>query len=442
MLKIIKHLMPEWMYERLIGQWGDGFKKYFMNTSWMFFGQMFYLLMTFFIGAWVARYLGPTNYGIANYVFAFVGIFGFIANLGIGTILARDLVKHPEKREALMGTSFILLFCGGIIAFLSVVISAFIFEPSFFLRNLIILYSSTFIWSGFVIISTFFQSSVQAKKNVSVSMISTTAASVLKVMLIVYGKGVTWLIFILVFESLLNAAMSFYIYRKNGYNFRHWNFEREIARDMLWGGLFLMLAAGASFLFLKVDQIMIKWYLGETSVGFYAAAVRLVEIWYFIPGIICSSLLPAIVNAKKVSEKIYKDRLQKLYMLLAFIGVIIAVPSTFFAPWAIKLLFGNAYMEAVPILRIYVWSGIGLFTLWGLQQYFLSENQLKVIFYLYLFPMILNILLNFLLISKFGLTGAAWATLISYSAAPILALSFMGAHKSRSASRVGISREI
>ena len=76
-----------------------GFKRYFVNTSWMFFGQMFSMVISFFIGAWIARYLGPKNYGIINYSFAFVGIFSFIANLGIGTILSRDLVKYPEKRN-------------------------------------------------------------------------------------------------------------------------------------------------------------------------------------------------------------------------------------------------------------------------------------------------------------------------------------------------------
>jgi len=75
----------------------DGFKRYFANTGWMFFGQILSLAFSFFIGAWVARYLGPENYGAFSYAIAFAGIFGFVSSLGVDGILSRDLVAYPEK---------------------------------------------------------------------------------------------------------------------------------------------------------------------------------------------------------------------------------------------------------------------------------------------------------------------------------------------------------
>ena len=59
-----------------------------------------------------------------------------------------------------------------------------------------------------------------------------------------------------------------------------------------------MLAAAASFIYAKIDQVMIGSLMGNYEVGLYAATVKLVEIWYFIPSIICTSLFPAIINAK------------------------------------------------------------------------------------------------------------------------------------------------
>lgn len=400
----------------------SGFRRYFANTGWMFVGQIFSMVMTFFVGVWLARYLGPENYGIINYSLAFVGMFTFIANLGIGTILFRELAKYPEKKDELLGTSFRLLMHSGLIAFSLVVVSSFIFESSTFIRSLIILYSSTFLWSAFSIIQIFFQAAVKAKKNVYASIVAGIASSLLKVLLIISGKGIIWLMLIFVFESLFGTILVIVNYKKNGYNFSAWKYNRSLAKEIMTSSWFMMLAASASYLFMKVDQVMVGKYLGGHSVGLYAAAVRLVEIWYFVPGLICSSLFPAIVNAKKVDEKKYRDRLKKLYILLVSIAVLIAIPSTILAPWAINLLFGNAYSEAAGILKIYVWSGMGLFLLWGLQQYFLAEDKLKMIFYVYLFSMIANITLNVILIPKFGLEGAAWATLISYSAGPIVAL--------------------
>jgi O-antigen/teichoic acid export membrane protein len=394
----------------------SGFKKYFANTGWMFLGQMFSLVVSFFIGAWLARYLGPENYGIVSYAVAFVGLFNFIAYLGIHSILLRDLARYPEKRDELLGTSFYLLLLSSCVAFILVAISVFSFESSAFVRSLIILYSICFLWSAFGVINIFFQSTVQAKKNVSVGIISGIVASILKVILIVSGKGIIWLMLIFVFETLLNSSLYVINYKKSGLKFSAWRFDAKLAKDILSGAWLLALAAAASFILVRVDQVMIRNYLGEVSVGLYAAAIKLVEIWYFIPGIICASLLPAIINAKKISEEKYLGRLNKLYILLGGIAVAIAIPLTILAPRIINFLFGSAYIGAVDILRIYVWSGIGVFLNVGLYQYFLSENRLKLIFYFYIFLMILNIVLNLILIPKLGLTGAAWATLISYSA--------------------------
>ena len=408
----INKIVPErwkWILEHA------GFKKYFANTGWMFIGQMFSLVVSFFIGAWLARYLGPENYGIISYSVAFVGLFTFIAYLGIHNILLRDLAKNPEKKDELMGTGFGLLLAGSITAFILILISALLFESSNFVRGLIILYASTFLWSAFGIISVYFQSTVQAKKNVQATVISALVASILKVILILTGQGIIWLMAIFVVESLALLALYIFNYLKSGYKFSTWKFDVRLAKQILSGAWLLALAAAAGYIFLRVDQVMIRHFLDETAVGLYSAAIKLVEIWYFIPGIICGSLLPAIINARKVSQEKFFSRLRKLYFLLGGMAVVIALLLSAFAPIIVNFLFGNAYFESIGILRIYVWSGVGFFLNAGFYQYFLAENRLKTIFYFYLFLMVLNIALNFILISKFGITGAAWATMISYS---------------------------
>ena len=61
----------------------EGFRRYFANTGWMFFGRVFNLSISFLVGVWLARYLGPANYGLFSYVIGFVGIFSFLASFGI-----------------------------------------------------------------------------------------------------------------------------------------------------------------------------------------------------------------------------------------------------------------------------------------------------------------------------------------------------------------------
>jgi O-antigen/teichoic acid export membrane protein len=164
---------------------------------------------------------------------------------------------------------------------------------------------------------------------------------------------------------------------------------------------------------------MIGSMLGNREVGIYAVAVKLVEVWYFIPGIICSSLFPAIVNAKKAGVDIYKNRLKKFYILMFVIPMVMAIPISILAKPIIHIMFGNGYLESVGVLQIYIWSSIGLFLGWAVNQYLMSENSVKTIFWLNFLAMIVNIILNLIFIPTFGIIGSAWATLFSYFVVPV-----------------------
>ena len=400
----------------------EGHKRYFANMSWMFFGQMFSLLISFFIGAWIARYLGPENYGVLSYSIAFVGIFGFIASLGVDGILNRELVKTPEKRDELLGTTFRLKLIGGAIAFSLAILSVLIFHTESRVKILVALFAFSFILQSINVVSTYFNAEVKSKNNVRASIFATIITSILKIVVIVLNKGVIWLIVVFVLDSLWQGIGLIKAYKNYGLKIGNWKFDKILAKEILKNSWPLMFASGAWFIYLKIDQVMIGSMLGNHEVGIYAAAVKLVEVWYFVPGIICTALFPAIINAKKTNLEVYKNRLKNFYILMAVIPVVMAIPITLLARPIIQILFGNGYLESIVILRIYVWSSLGLFLAYAVSQYLLSENLVKTIFCLNFCAMILNIILNLIFINRFGVIGSAWATLISYMAIPLGAL--------------------
>jgi O-antigen/teichoic acid export membrane protein len=155
--------------------------------------------------------------------------------------------------------------------------------------------------------------------------------------------------------------------------------------------------------------------MSEEALGYYSVAVRLCEAWYFIPVTLCNSIFPAIVNAKNVSEEFYSNRMQKLYDILTWLAIGIAVPVTIFSAQIIQLLFGSEYSSAAPVLTIYIWASVAVFLGVASSQYLINENLTKLSFNRNLIGMILNIILNFILIPKYGIIGSAVATLISYS---------------------------
>ncbi|MFA6393168.1 MAG: flippase [Candidatus Paceibacterota bacterium] len=416
LFKLIEHITPSrwhWILQH------EGHKRYFANMSWMFGGQMFSLLVSFFIGAWIARYLGPENYGVLSYSIAFVGLFGFIASLGIDSILNRELIQTRDKRDELLGTAFRLKLIGGVIAFSLAFISVLLFQSSPLVQLLVVLFSFSFILQSINVISIYFNAEVKSKNNVRTTIIATIISSILKIIVILLGEGVIWLIIIYVLDSLWQGIGLVRAYKHYGLKIRNWKFDNVLAKEMLKNSWPLILASATGYIYLKIDQVMIGQMLGNYEVGIYAAAVKLVEIWYFIPGIICTSLFPAIINAKKTSVEMYRNRLRNFYILMTLIPIAMAIPITLLAKPIILILFGSGYIESIVILQIYIWSSIGLFLNYATGQYLMSENLVKIIFWLSLLGMIVNIVLNLILIPIFGIVGSAWATLISYLTIPI-----------------------
>ena len=416
LFKFLENITPakwHWIFQH------EGHKRYFANMSWMFFGQMFSLLVSFFIGAWVARYLGPENYGVLSYSIAFVGIFGVVASLGVDGILNRELVKTPEQRDELLGTTFRLRLIGGATAFCLATISVFIFKFDLLVKILVILFSFSFILQSINIIGIYFNAEVKSKNSIRANIFATIVTSILKILVIFYGKGVIWLVIVFVLDSLWQGLGLIKAYKGYGLKIENWKFDKILAKEILNDSWPLMLAGFAWLVYMKIDQVMIGSMLGNHSVGIYAAAVKLVEVWYFVPGIIGTALLPAIINAKKTDIDIYKNRMKNFYLLMMIIPMIMAICITFLAKPIILILFGSSYIESIFVLKIYIWSSIGVFLGYAVYQYLISENLVKMNLILNILAMAVNIILNLIFIPIWGIVGSAYATLFSYFIVPL-----------------------
>jgi len=393
----------------------DGFKRYFANTGWMFFGRFFMLGISFFVGIYIARYLGPSNYGLVSYVISFVGLFGFLASFGIDTIAGREIIKNHDKKDEIIGTSFFIKIMGGLLAVITVFIVSLFITKDLFTLGLIWIFSFSFIFQAFNIIEIYFQSQVLSKKIVTAQILSNIITAVLKILCIILGKGIFWLTLIYVFETVIYSAFLIFSFSKLGYRIKKWRFNLKLAKTLLVDSWPLMLASVAVGISMKIDQVMVKNMLGNEQAGVYAVAVKVSEIWYFIPMLICSSVSPAIIKAFATSKEIFENRMRKLYFLMFWLSFGIAFFGTVLAYPIIKILFGEPYIGAVPVFQIYIWAGIAVFLGVATGQYLLASNLTKISFYNTILGAIVNVVLNIILIPKIGMIGAAIVTLISYT---------------------------
>jgi O-antigen/teichoic acid export membrane protein len=403
----------------------EGFRKYFDNTGWMFIARILSLVISFITMAIIARRLGPENYGQLSYAVSFVSIFSFIATMGLDQVLFRDLIKYPEKKNIFLGSAFVIKLLAGFFAIVLCLSAALIFNDNDVSNILIFIISTTFLFNAFQVISYDFQARVKSKYPSIISLVIVLILSLLKILVILTGRGVIYLALILMLESILYAAFYVLIYKtKLKENIFNWKYNKLISINLIRDSWPMIFASAFALVYARIDQVIIKQMIDAQSVGIYDAAVRISEAWYFIPTIIVTSFFPAIVNAKINSERQYNERLKKLALLLIFLSVAVALPTTFLASFIINLLYGSAFLGSVIILQIYIWSGIGTSLASLFNSYLVAENFRKILFITSFIAMASNILLNLVLIPKYGIVGSAWATFISYTLGPISALFF------------------
>ncbi len=401
-----------------------GLLKYGNNASWLFWGRIFSLFISFFVSIYVARYLGPQNYGLLSFAISFVGLFSFITNLGVDQIFARDLLKYPEKEKELLGTTFLLKLAGGIVSFLLSLFFIIFLEKDFLTISIVAIIAVSSLFQPMQILIGYYQCKVASKYPAIITLTIVFLLSVLKLWIIFLNKGVYYFSFIFALESILYALFLGYIFVKKEYPLTLWRFEKKLAVGLLQDSWPLMLTGAFALIYTRIDQIIIKQLMEQMSVGIYSAGVSIAEAWYFIPGIFTASFLPAIINAQKTNADSYKRRLLYLNSFLVGMSILIASIIFVFAGPIIHILYGEAYLNSVAVLKIYVWAGVAI-TLWGgLTQYLIAENEKFIVFFASLLGMVVNVILNFVLIPKYGINGAAFATLCSYFLLPFSVLFF------------------
>jgi O-antigen/teichoic acid export membrane protein len=280
-------------------------------------------------------------------------------------------------------------------------------------NTFIFIIAAGLVFQSFEVVEFYFQSQVLAK-IVSICKVTQLAlSSSIKVYLVLTGADLIWFVLVTAFDAMSLAVSYFIAYqlRKNEAFYKC--FDLQIAKRLLKDSWPLIFSAIVVMIYMRIDQIMIKEMLGEYEVGIYSAAVRLSEAFYFIPVLVTASLIPAILNAKKQSEQLYKIRLQRLYTFMVWFAIGIALPMTFLGDWLILLLFGQAYQEAGQVLVIHIWALMFVFLGVASGKWLLAENLPMIAFLRTFLGATINVILNFILIPRYGVQGAAIATLIS-----------------------------
>lgn len=385
------------------------------NVIWLLGDKVLRLGVGLFVSVWVARYLGPEQFGVFNYALAFVALFSALATLGLDSIVVRALVRSPDAREEIIGTAFFLKLLGGGSVLFIAVSAVTVLRPQDSLSHWLVgIVAAGTIFQSFDVIDVWFQAQVKSKYVVYAKNSAFLAISIVKLALISLEAPLLAFAWAGFAEIIVGVSGLILAFNLQGHRVRAWSISSKRARDLLRDSWPLLLSDMVGMIYLRVDQVMLAQMLGDKDVGTYSVAVQLAEVWYFLPMIIYSSVLPSIIEARNVGDEFYYRRLQKIYNLMAFMGYAIAIPVSLCSGWIVEVLYGPSYAMAAPMLAGLVWAG--LFVNLGVSRslFLTSMNWTRLHFFTVLQGALLNVFLNMILIPVYGGMGAVISSICAY----------------------------
>ncbi|MDR0408154.1 MAG: flippase [Campylobacteraceae bacterium] len=387
--------------------------KYFKNTSILLIEKMFRLTILALVTIWIAKYLGPEDFGIYSYILSIVSIFLAFTTLGFDSILIKFFVLYKNKKQTILFTSFYLrlLFSSFLITVLLVLF--FLVEQENSIFYYIVIASFATIFQSFWVLDFFFQSQILGRYVALANITTVLVSSAIKIIFIFLHKPLIYFIYMYIFDfgllSFLLAYFYFIVYKKIDFKL----LNKRIGVILLNRSWPLILSSISVILYMKMDQIMIQNMLGSYELGIYSAAIKIIEIWYFIPIIVSSSIFPMILNFKKISFEQYCIKLGKIFSLLFYISLIIILITIVLSPYIIDILFGVQFEQSAQVLIFYSWTCIFVFIGTAGNLWYITENLQLLSLFRSIIGLMINIILNLVLIPKYNLYGAAISTLIS-----------------------------
>lgn len=389
-------------------------KRVINNMGWLLGGKIVNMILSFFVSLATARYLGPDNFGSINYVAAYVSFFSSITSLGLSVIVIKEVSMGNEDDNEVIWTGILMRFLTAVFSTVSVIALVSVTDSKDpLIVRIAVLESIGILASAFDTFMYWFQGKLLGKYTSIAGVLAYLGMSLYRIYLLANGADILWFAFATSVDTLIlsSVLMIFYI-KQNGF---HLKVSLALGKRLMRQSYHYMISGLIAILYSKVDQIMLKHMLDSYSVGLYSVALAIAGLWGMIPSAFIQSVSPILYKDAEENRQMFYKRLKQSYAGIWLLNVCWSVLISVFSYWILYLLYGEKYLGAQGALVIVVWytgiSSIGSLT----QVYLATEDKNKYVNYFALAGLATDVILNFLLIPKFGIMGAATATLATYT---------------------------
>lgn len=379
------------------------------NAAWIIGCRIVQSLLQLVVGMLCARYLGPGNYGILSYAGAVLAFALPFMRLGLNETLVKELSDHPGQDGEIMGTALGMNLLSALVTMGMVLGAVSALNPGDKETILVCgLYSLSLLTGAVEMIRYWFQYRMLASRSAVVALLAYLLVSAYRIALLAAGKSVAWFALTNALDYGLMGGALVVLFLRRGYWFR---FSPTRAREMLRRSAPYIGASLMVVLYQSTDRVMLTALAGARETGLYTAAVTCVTMGQFVYAAMVDSARPVILASRE--EEGFQHRMSRLYGAVVYLAAAQGVVFTLAAEKIICLLYGEAYLEAVPVLRVL--NGYFIFSCMGLVRnvWILAREKQRYLWRMNLAGAAVNILLNVWWIPGAGALGAAAASLLT-----------------------------
>ena len=390
----------------------SSYSRVFKNASWIIVCRVVQSFVAFLISMFSARYLGPSNYGLLSYASSVVAFVVPLAQLGLNNVLVEEIIAHPEHEGKTLGTSLLMSMVSAVFCFVGCV--TFVSIANVGERDALVvcaLHGISLIFQASEMIQYWYQAKLLSKYTAITSLAAYFVVSLYKMYLLIAGKSVYWFAISYAFDYMLISVVLLLIYKKLGG--QKLSFSFPLCKRIFARSRYYIVASMMVTVFAQTDKIMIKMMLGNAENGYYSTAVTCACITGFVFVAIIDSLRPLIFESKRRDQQELEKNVSILYSIVIYMGLAQSVVLALFAGPIVRILYGEAYAAAVPILQTITWYTA--FSYMGNVRniWMLAENKQKYLWIVNLSGAVLNVIGNFILIPVMGAVGAALASVVT-----------------------------
>ena len=225
------------------------------------------MVLVFLVTAYIARYLGPKDFGVLSYAQSFVALFAAFASLGVDQIVTREVVAKRYDLNKLLGTCFILKLVGAfLVAVCTLAVSRVANESELVTLIVVLVALGTFFQAG-TTVSIYFQAVVNSKPISIAQVVALVLSSAFKLTLVYINAELVWFGVAFLLDAFFSAMLLLTVYVIKERSIFSWRFDRVIALSLLKESWPLIISSAVIAVYTRIDQVMLKHMVDETAVG-------------------------------------------------------------------------------------------------------------------------------------------------------------------------------